>query len=402
MKKAIFSLIIICPYLLSASELEWQAEFRYRMMQDRTSSVANTETYNEPSTYSLLRSRIFFKLINGPVSMNLQLQDSRILGYSSNNPGLTKEDETIPSFHQVYLHVNNILKRNWSVQLGRFELALGQQRLIAKSNWNNIGRSFEGFLTYRKTPKGTLRLFHLINDEGFERFDSDRYDQTIDGFYFDRSMNQLNKLGGTAVEIYGFRTGLAEEKEKNRVQNYYRNTYGSRLHTKFLIFTLEAEGALQFGSLADGNVDGLLTAVNIGINLDFIPIVNAVTFGNEYISGDDQATKVYEGFAKPFGAGHKWHGYYDAHKNFGDNIHLGLKEWNVKAKLSGLLGFNLNLHYHNFSDAVYNEKLGDELDLIFSRKLPWEGNWSLGYALYWEYGNEEPFDFTYLMISFIL
>ncbi len=165
---------------------------------------------------------------------------------------------------------------------------------------------------------------------------------------------------------------------------------------------METEGALQSGSLANGNVDGLLTAVNIGINLDFIPIVNAVTFGNEYISGNDQTTKVYEGFAKPFGAGHKWHGYYDAHKNFGDNIHLGLKEWNVKAKLSGLLGFNLNLHYHNFSDAVYNKKLGDELDLIFSRKLPWEGNWSLGYALYWDDENEEPFDFTYLMISFIL
>ena len=195
--------------------MEWQAEFRYRMMQDRTSLVASTETNNDPSTYSLLRSRIFFKLINGPVSMNLQLQDSRILGNSSNNPGLTKEDETIPSFHQVYLHVNNILKRNWSVQLGRFELALGQQRLIAKSNWNNIGRSFEGFLTYRKTPKGTLRLFHLINDEGFERFDSDRYDQTIDGFYFDRSMNLLNKSGSSTVEIYGFRTGLAEKKEEN-------------------------------------------------------------------------------------------------------------------------------------------------------------------------------------------
>jgi len=32
--------------LLSASELEWQAEFRYRMMQDRTSLVANTKTNN--------------------------------------------------------------------------------------------------------------------------------------------------------------------------------------------------------------------------------------------------------------------------------------------------------------------------------------------------------------------
>ena len=216
--------------------------------------------------------------------MNLQLQDSRILGNLSNNPGLAKEDEAKPSFHQVYLHVNNLLKRNWSMQLGRFELALGQQRLIAKSNWNNNGRSFEGFLTYRKTPRGTLRLFHLINDEGFERFDSDRYDQTIDGFYFELSMNPLNKLGGFTVEIYGFRTGLAEEKEKNRVQNYYRNTYGSRLYTKFLIFTLEAEGALQFGSLANGNVDGLLTAVNIGINLDFIPIVNAVTVSYTHLT----------------------------------------------------------------------------------------------------------------------
>ena len=380
--------------------MEWQAEFRYRMMQDRNSSATDTETYNEISTYSLLRSRIFFKLTNGPVSINLQLQDSRILGYPSNKPGLTKDDEAKPSFHQVYLHVNNILKRNWSMQLGRFELALGQQRLIAKSNWNNIGRSFEGFLTYRKTPAGTLRLFHLINDEGFEKFDSDRYDQTIDGFYFDRSINPLNKLGGSTVEIYGFRTGLAQARDFS-VQNYYRNTYGARLSTKFLFFTLEAEGALQSGRLDGGNVNGLLTAVNFGISLDFIPIVNAITVGNEFISGDDRTTKVYEGFAKPFGAGHKWHGYYDAHKNFGDNIHLGLKEWNVKAKLSGLLGFNLNLHYHNFSDAVYDSKYGDELDLIFSRKLPWDGKWSLGYALYWEDG-DEPMDFTYLMISFIL
>ena len=383
--------------------MEWQAEFRYRMMQDRTSLVANTETNNEPSTYSLLRSRIFFKLINGPVSMNLQLQDSRILGYSSNNPGLTKEDETIPSFHQVYLHVNNILKRTLSVPLCRFLFALVQQRLFSKNNCNNIGRSFEVFLTYRTTPTVTLRLFHLINNEGYKRYDRDRYDKKIDGCYLDRSRNRMKKLGGKDVEIYGFRTGSAEEKDENRVKKYYRNTYGARLDTKFLFFTLEAEGALQSGYLAGGNVDGLLTAVNIGLNLDFIPIVNAVSFGNEYISGDDQATEKYEGFAKPFGARHKWHGYYDysEHKSFGDNTHNGLKEWNVKATLSGLLGFNLNIHYHNFSDAVYDKKFGDELDLIFSRKLPWEGNWSLGYALYWDDG-DEPLDFTYLMISFIL
>ena len=113
---------------------------------------------------------------------------------------------------------------------------------------------------------------------------------------------------------------------------------------------------------------------------------------------------MFEGFAKPFGAGHKWHGYYDysSHKSFKDNYHVGLKEWNLKAKLSGLLGFNLNANYHNFTDAVQGNKFGDELDLIFSRKLPSGGNWSLGYALYWENGGDAPLDFTYLMISFIL
>ena len=91
----IFLLIIyIFPFLLFASELEWQAEFRYRLMQDRITSRDQENTINALSTYSLLRSRIFFKLINGPVTLNMQLQDSRILGNSVNSPGIANEDQT--------------------------------------------------------------------------------------------------------------------------------------------------------------------------------------------------------------------------------------------------------------------------------------------------------------------
>ena len=105
-------------------------------MQDR--STSNSEnTISEFSTYSQMRSRIFFKLVNGPVSINMQLQDSRILGNSINSPGVTSEDQTKATFHQVYLNTHNILKRNWSMQIGRFQLPLGQQRLFSKNNWNN-------------------------------------------------------------------------------------------------------------------------------------------------------------------------------------------------------------------------------------------------------------------------
>ena len=408
--RIIYLLIIyIFPFFLFGSELEWQAEFRYRLMQDR--STSNSEnTISEFSTYSLLRSRIFFKLVNGPVSINMQLQDSRILGDLINSPGVAGEDQTKATFHQAYLNTHNILRRNWSIQIGRFQFPLGQQRLFSKNNWNNIGRSFEGFLTYRKSQKTNLRLFYLINNESYDRLDNDLYDQTINGFYFDFSLKQLlirqrmSPFLGSNIEVYGFRTGLAEDRDGLLVQNYYRTTYGSRIYTSFLFFTFEAEAALQSGRINGGHVDGFLSAVNFGAKLDFLPLINFMSIGNEFISGDDESTRTIEGFAKPFGAGHKWHGHYDysSHKSFKDNYHVGLKEWNLKAKLSGLLGFNLNANYHNFTDAVQGNKFGDELDLIFSRKLPSGGNWSLGYALYWENGGDAPLDFTYLMISFIL
>ena len=113
--KFFYILIIYCfPYILFASELEWQAEFRYRLMQDRVSSSSDN-MISGFSTYSLLRSRIFFKLVNGPVSINMQLQDSRMLGNSINSPGVGGQDQTKPTFHQVYLNTHNVLRRNWSV-----------------------------------------------------------------------------------------------------------------------------------------------------------------------------------------------------------------------------------------------------------------------------------------------
>ena len=79
-------------------------------------------------------------------------------------------------------------------------MALGQQRLFSKNNWNNIGRSFEGFLTYRKSQKGNLRLFYLINNETYDRLDDDVYDQTINGFYFD--FNLIARIKEFMILVY--------------------------------------------------------------------------------------------------------------------------------------------------------------------------------------------------------
>ncbi|GIS70504.1 MAG: hypothetical protein CM1200mP10_00810 [Candidatus Neomarinimicrobiota bacterium] len=57
--------------------------------------------------------------------MNLQFQDSRILGKFSNNPGLTKKNETIlPSIRYTCMLIT-YSNEIGLFKFGRFELALG-------------------------------------------------------------------------------------------------------------------------------------------------------------------------------------------------------------------------------------------------------------------------------------
>ena len=128
----------------------------------------------------------------------------------------------------------------WQRRVGGVGARRRRSAAETKNNWNNIGRSFEGFLTYKKSPKGNLRLFYLINNETYERLDDDMYDQTINGFYFDLDLKKIPQFPGANIELYGFRTGLAEQQDNLLIQNYHRITYGSRIYTSFLFFTLEA------------------------------------------------------------------------------------------------------------------------------------------------------------------
>ena len=114
------------------------ADLRYRLKTD-TSEDIEKDAF---SSLSEMRSRIGINLFTENVSGHFILQDSRILGDLDNSSGVTGSTART-FFHQTYFIYKN---RNQSFKFGRFELALGNQRIIAKNNWNNIGRSFEGIL----------------------------------------------------------------------------------------------------------------------------------------------------------------------------------------------------------------------------------------------------------------
>ncbi len=117
--------------------------------------------------------------------------------------------------------------------------------------------------------------------------------------------------------------------------------------------------------------------------------MNRYLFSKEYLSGDEYLLGGSDGklggFAKPFGAAHKFHGYYDnpQHKKFLDNSHAGLNEWFIESKHKLLFNVNLSIKYHDFKDAINFDVYGRELDFILSKDLPYGGKIIQGFSVYY-------------------
>ena len=111
------------------TEYQWSANIRYRLKTDTSSDVLPGNS----SSFSEMRSRMGLDLLGDRVSGHFILQDSRILGASENSAGIT--NTTVSAFfHQAYFTFKT---QRQEYKVGRFELPLGNQRIIAKNNWNN-------------------------------------------------------------------------------------------------------------------------------------------------------------------------------------------------------------------------------------------------------------------------
>ena len=105
------------------------------------------------------------------------------------------------------------------------------------------------------------------------------------------------------------------------------------------------------------------------------------------------------GFAKPFGSGHSFHGYYDnpLHKSFLDNTHSGLSEWFIKTDHLLFSDINLTIKFHDFKDAINFDVYGRELDFILSKDLPFGGKIIQGFSIYYP-ENRSKLESGYFML----
>ena len=402
-------LLLILPLeFLFPANLKWSAETRLRVQN------LHNDTTSTSSTASYFRGRINFDLTSNIYKAYFQLQDSRLLGNQNNYAGQTGLDNSYPTFHQFYGQVSGPFNGKNRIRFGRFEMPLGNQRIFGRSNWGNYGRSFEGITNSRNTRQGEILFFHLVNTDLYPM--NDQFDYVVDGFYATSNIQTLRNRGTQSIEsektknpdsgvlfdYYLFNENIVVSPGENTKK---RQTLGARIDKKFTRFSIEAEGAYHTGKYYSDNIEAYLLSLNLEFPIGFIPFTMSISFSQEYISGDKYhlggSDGVLSGFAKPFGAGHAFHGYYDnpLHKKFANNSHAGLNEWFIKTKHEIFPDLNIVVKYHSFKDAIDVNTYGQELDFVLSKKLPLGGKIVQGYSAYFTEAGER-LDFGYFMLVF--
>ena len=394
-----FLFILILDFGIS-QEYNWSANLRFRARTDKASSVDWQKTF---ATITETRSRLGLDILGEFASAKFILQDSRYLGNVENNPGVTATTAS-PFLHQAYFTFSNLKIPFFDydfVKVGRFELALGNQRLIAKNNWNNIGRSFEGFLGKDSFLSGELLLMHLFINETMNESHDDQDDVVIDGIYWTKTIPSLKKNSVYDVYFLNFRN-MDFLGSGNSLASY--NNIGLRFNGQKDNFALESELTLQnsSGTSSKNDVSASLFSFNLGYKPTGIGFLNSVFLGLDRVSGDDSSTETAEGFSKEFGARHKHHGFYDYtdHKKYFGHGHDGLNEINAKANIDILKRTNLLVALHNFRSAVKDIYYGSEVNFIFKTKHNDEVSSEIGSVFYFpDQGSEKTLPFFYLMIT---
>ena len=378
-----FLFILIFVNLSYSKDMKWFGNLRYRTLQDKN-AIENTW-----SSSSEMRSRLGFSFERQKVVSSFILQESKVIGEGDNFSGVTTRPLS-PFFYEVSFKIKDLLSENELYQFGRFELALGNQRIISKNNWNNVGRTFEGFLySGNLYKKNRANVFSLGLNEQVSEENDDSKDSWLNGIYYSAVIKQLEN---SSLEFY-----YLDLKDSIDINSYA--TAGSRIDANLNQFNLEGEFAVQTSS----NISSQLFSLNISYKPKRISFLNKISFGYDYISGDDSTTTKLEGFSKYFGARHKFHGFYDYsdHGSYMDNEHEGLNELNIKAVLDLFFDSKLFISIHNFKSNTHEKDYGNEIDFVLKKNLSSLLSFESGFIFYFPSLNEndDVLPFSYLALT---
>lgn len=280
-----------------------------------------------------------------------------------------------------------------SSRVGRQELLLGEQRLVAPLDWANTRRTFDGIRTTILTDDNTLDLFYtnpvnrIAATSGTNQWDSSNNNQSFYGAYLSNK-----SLGTTALETYYF-------GYDNNDLSFSYHTFGSRIANRIDQFMYEMEGGIQLGSNADSSEHqaGFMVA-GVGRELHLMAGAKewkpTVWIWYDWASGgDEQFVAVGDnGFHHLFPLAHKYNGFMDLYGR--RNLHDVNTQFITPMGSRG--NFMLWYHYffldqattpysvtmkpYNTASLAESRDLGHEFDFLWSFNLDPRQNLVLGYS----------------------
>lgn len=356
-----FHLMFLLIFIsISAQEtVEFSGQIRPRFFFDNKDFNSNTDF----QTYGEMRSRLGVK--SNPtenLSAFFQVQDSRTFG---EEPGTISNTKNV-DVHQAYLQVDNLFDLPVNLKAGRMHASYGTERIMARNNWNNIGRSFDGVtlqIDFCTPWEMKLDLFAFRTAES--GFPEDSLDENVLGAFAELQFIKGHKLEPFAI----YRSSAAASYPFNAF------AIGAYLIGSINGFSHQAEFISQFG---DEREDGpqSLSAFFAGYNASYTfntevkPWIGA---GIDYYSGDENPNdEEYKEFSRWFGAGHKYLGYMDyfPRNTFG----VGLMDIHIKGGMKSIGKLKIKSALHIFNSAedytlANNSKsnsFGTEFDLVLT------------------------------------
>lgn len=281
----------------------------------------------------------------------IQLQDSRRLGGSgptgSETSGTLTHDANV-DVHQAYIEIDRIVHR-LGLQVGRFEVNLGNERVFGAVGWHNVGRSWEGLRTVLHGDQVRLDGFWL------KRLERDDPEENRD---FDIVGIQAH-LVKPAVDVFAFfendaklsHSGGPGSLERFDLGAYLSRRTGNVEVTSNLVYQA---GNQEFGTVASGRasddertISALLATLEVGV---FLGTTSRLAAGLDYASGDDDPLDDTLGaYDNLYYTGHKFRGAMDY---FLGSRTEGLVDAMARGRTQLATGWTGSLDLHWFRSAV--------------------------------------------------
>ena len=349
---------------LAETEVKVNGQVRYRGEFSKKSFDPDAKFLEA----SYLRTRINVEAVKDDnMHAFVQLQDSRMIGgtTSSGDPASAglNDGENV-DLHQAYVQLDRIWINGLGSKVGRFELNLGNQRVFGAVGWHNVGRSWEGGISWIDQPSFRVDMFSLkrleLNDDNGNR------DFNVWG-----AQLALKELG---FEVFGFYENDANETfewidndtarqvgtQIDALQRASVGIHGKRVSGQA---DVEINGVYQFGKMRPGDsqsetdIQAFLATAEIGYA--FNPDKKGrIAAGIDFASGDsDPNDDKYKAYQNLYYTGHKFRGYMDYFLGSGSD---GLMDLMARFRYSPYDKWLVNLDVHHFSTAQEMNAEGDK------------------------------------------